>query len=139
MRALFRKSSLITLALFALFAWPTAGAADRNSAQPSPPRVLIIGDSISMGYTPATKKLLMDKANVQRIPGNAGHTGMGIEKLDTWLEKLGGGKWDVIIRVGHYSFAQDSCRMDRNRPRQIQAEGAEVANGDNNFNVQART
>jgi len=57
------------------------------------PRVLLIGDSISIGYTPAVQELLKGKAWVQRIPGNAQHTGTGLEKLDQWL---GDESWDVI-------------------------------------------
>ena len=62
---------------------------------PGLPRVLLIGDSISIGYTLSTRELLKDKANVHRIPTNAGHTGMGLANLGKWLEKLGG-EWDVI-------------------------------------------
>ncbi|MBI4890694.1 MAG: glycoside hydrolase N-terminal domain-containing protein [Acidobacteria bacterium] len=57
------------------------------------PRVLIIGDSISIGYTPELKRLLQGKAVVEHNPGNAGHTGRGIENLDRWL---GSTRWDVI-------------------------------------------
>jgi len=38
------------------------------------PRVLLIGDSISMGYTVPTRELLADKANVHRVPENGGPT-----------------------------------------------------------------
>lgn len=62
---------------------------------PKLPRVLLVGDSISIGYTVQTQALLKGKANVHRIPTNAGHTGMGIVGLPKWLKKLGG-KWDVI-------------------------------------------
>lgn len=62
---------------------------------PSLPRVLIIGDSISIGYTAATRKKLNGIANVHRVPGNAGHTGMGLANLDRWLDKKNG-EWDLI-------------------------------------------
>ena len=62
---------------------------------PNLPRVLLIGDSISIGYTVAVRELLEGKANVHRIPTNAGHTGMGLENLPNWLEKMGR-DWDVI-------------------------------------------
>jgi lysophospholipase L1-like esterase len=61
--------------------------------EPSLPRVLIIGDSISMGYTLPTRELLKGKANLHRIPRNGGSTKDGIEYIDAWL---GTGKWDVI-------------------------------------------
>lgn len=62
---------------------------------PALPRVLLIGDSISIGYTLATREALKGVANLHRVKGNAGHTGMGIERLSEWLapEK---GQWDVI-------------------------------------------
>ncbi|MBN2269850.1 MAG: family 43 glycosylhydrolase, partial [Sedimentisphaerales bacterium] len=57
------------------------------------PNVLIIGDSISIGYFPSVKELLEDKAVVVHNPGNAQHTRFGLDKLDQWL---GQSKWDVI-------------------------------------------
>jgi len=59
------------------------------------PRVLLIGDSISIGYTKPTRQLLAGKAEVHRVPGNAGHTGMGLAGLPKWLDEKHG-KWDVI-------------------------------------------
>lgn len=61
------------------------------------PRVLLIGDSVSRGYTMAVRKALAGKANVHRAPANCGPTKMGVEKLDVWL---GEGKWDLI----HFNF-----------------------------------
>lgn len=60
---------------------------------PKLPRVLLIGDSISIGYTRATRDLLQGKANVHRIPTNGGPTTRGLAQIDRWL---GEGKWDVI-------------------------------------------
>ncbi len=60
---------------------------------PGLPRVLLIGDSISIGYTLATRELLKGKVNVHRIPTNGGPTTRGLTELDKWLGK---GKWDVI-------------------------------------------
>ncbi len=62
---------------------------------PAMPRVLLIGDSISIGYTKPTRQLLAGKAEVHRVPGNAGHTGMGLAGLPKWLDEKHG-KWDVI-------------------------------------------
>ena len=61
--------------------------------EPGLPRVLLIGDSISMGYTVPVRALLKGKANLHRIPANAGSTKDGVAKIETWL---GDGKWDVI-------------------------------------------
>ena len=57
------------------------------------PRVLIIGDSISIGYTLPARKLLMGKANLHRIPTNGGPTTKGLAEIDKWLGKS---KWDLI-------------------------------------------
>lgn len=64
---------------------------------PKLPRVLLIGDSISIGYTPAVREALLGEANVHRPLENCGPTTRGIEKLDKWL---GTEKWDVI----HFNF-----------------------------------
>jgi len=60
---------------------------------PGLPRVLLIGDSISIGYTVPVRDLLKGKANVHRIPVNGGPTINGLKNLDAWL---GSSKWDVI-------------------------------------------
>jgi lysophospholipase L1-like esterase len=64
---------------------------------PKLPRVLLIGDSISRGYTQAVRKEMTGKANVHRAPENCGPTANGVKKIETWL---GDGKWDVI----HFNF-----------------------------------
>ena len=60
---------------------------------PKLPRVLLIGDSISIGYTLPTRALLKGKANVHRPPTNCASTKQGLKKLDAWLGKR---KWDLI-------------------------------------------
>ncbi len=57
------------------------------------PRVLLIGDSISMGYTLDVREMLKGKANVHRIPTNGGPTTNGLKNIQAWL---GNSKWDVI-------------------------------------------
>ncbi len=69
------------------------------------PRVLLIGDSVSRGYTQAVSKALAGKANVHRAPANCGPTANGIKNIEVWL---GDGKWDVI----HFNFGIH----DRNTP-----------------------
>src|SRR5690606_3837208 len=56
-------------------------------------KVLIIGDSISIGYFPFVKDALKEEAYVVHNPGNSQHTGTGLQRLDEWL---GTTKWDVI-------------------------------------------
>lgn len=66
---------------------------------PSLPNVLILGDSISVGYTLPLRQDLKNIANVYRPmaengqPDNCGGTTKGVEKIDNWLA---GRKWAVI-------------------------------------------
>jgi lysophospholipase L1-like esterase len=64
---------------------------------PKLPRILLIGDSVSRGYTQPVRKVLQGKANVHRAPANCGPTASGLKNLEVWL---GEGKWDVI----HFNF-----------------------------------
>jgi lysophospholipase L1-like esterase len=75
----------------------SVSAWDYVQDDPKLPRVLLIGDSVSRGYTLAVRKALAGKANVHRAPENCGPTANGLKKLDIWLD---GGKWDVI----HFNF-----------------------------------
>ena len=72
---------------------------------PALPRVLLIGDSISIGYTLPTRELLKGKANVHRIPTNGGPTSNGLKSIDAWL---GDAKWDVI----HFNWGLHDLRRD---------------------------
>jgi lysophospholipase L1-like esterase len=85
------------------------GKADPAFAQvkedPALPRVLLIGDSISIGYTTPTRQLLSGKANVHRIPENGGPTTNGLKKIKTWL---GDGRWDVI----HFNWGLHDLKQD---------------------------
>ena len=70
---------------------------------PALPRVLLIGDSISIGYTLPTRAHLKGIANVHRIPQNGGPTDRGLEKIDQWI---GDKKWDLI----HFNWGlHDLC------------------------------
>jgi acyl-CoA thioesterase-1 len=60
---------------------------------PHLPRVLIVGDSISMGYTWEVRKLLAGRANVQHPAVNCGPTEFGVEHVHQWI---GDKHWDVI-------------------------------------------
>ena len=64
---------------------------------PKLPRILLVGDSVSRGYTLAVRAALAGKANVHRAPENCGPTANGLKKIDIWL---GTGKWDLI----HFNF-----------------------------------
>ena len=67
------------------------------------PNVLIIGDSISIGYTPFVKELLKGKANVYRPTTaeggrlNCEGTTKGVKLIEEWLAV---NQWEVI----HFNF-----------------------------------
>jgi len=77
---------------------------------PKLPNVLIIGDSISMGYTLGVRTLLREKANVfhpmrpdGKLPVNCFSTAIGLTDLTKWL---GDTKWQVI----HFNWGlHDLC------------------------------
>jgi len=64
-----------------------------NKTRSSLPRVLIIGDSISIGYTPFVTQMFYGKAEVVHNEGNAQHTATGLKMIDEWL---GNTRWDII-------------------------------------------
>jgi len=109
-------ASLIALPVWAEAGGKATGKAGAPARRPDPslapiqdvaglPRVLLIGDSISMGYTLPVRELLKGKANVHRIPTNGGPTLRGLESLKRWL---GDGKWDVI----HFNWGLHDLRLD---------------------------
>jgi len=94
------KTLLKILAVLTLVCLATLSCTGRDSGRPistqssrETPYVLIIGDSISIGYFRPLQKLLEGKALVRHNPGNAAHTANGLAKLDEWL---GDTHWDVI-------------------------------------------
>lgn len=69
------------------------------------PKVLIIGDSISIGYTPFIKQYFSDSIVVSHNPGNAQHTGKGLANIKDWVGKedfdiiqFNWGLWDLCYR-----------------------------------------
>lgn len=84
---------------------------------PALPRVLLIGDSISIGYTPAVREALKGIANVHRIPTNGGDTNRGLENLDAWL---GTGHWDVI----HFNWGLHDLKRLKDGQLDVSADRA---------------
>jgi lysophospholipase L1-like esterase len=71
------------------------------------PRILIIGDSISGGYTPYVQEYFEDKATVVRISENGKHAGYGLTRI---REYIGDEKWDII----HFNYGlHDLCYRHR--------------------------
>ncbi|MBB6324907.1 hypothetical protein FHS59_000522 [Algoriphagus iocasae] len=76
----------ITLSILFLLGFGTSFNQDKL-------KILIIGDSISIGYTPFVQEYFSDQAIIYHNPGNAEHTGTGIQKIEEWI---GEEDWDII-------------------------------------------
>jgi len=79
---------------------------------PSLPRVLLIGDSISIGYTLPVRERLAGTANVHRIPENGGPTTLGLAKLEAWR---GTNRWDVI----HFNWGLHDLKLQPDGRHQV--------------------
>ena len=82
------KSKILVGLLLAVMVWCAQG-----NEKTDLPNVLIIGDSISIGYTRPLAIMLNGKANLIHNPGNAAHSGKGIANLAEWLGET---EWAVI-------------------------------------------
>ena len=104
------KLSTLLLALGVLLVPAVSDADDKRparkrDAKPAPalrspqqidrslPNVLLIGDSISLGYHAEAVKQLSGEANVFRPNTNCGPSTRGLAEIDKWI---GDRKWDVI-------------------------------------------
>lgn len=73
-----------------------------NSSQ-NLPNVLLIGDSISIGYTPFVQEKLKNKANVfrpmsdEKTAENCEGTTKGVQNIERWIDNK---NWDII----HFNF-----------------------------------
>lgn len=69
------------------------------------PSILVIGDSISIGYDPTVRNAMKGAANIIHNPGNGADTRYGVAKIDEWLYR----EWDVI----HFNWGlHDLKRLD---------------------------
>ncbi|WP_419194197.1 SGNH/GDSL hydrolase family protein [Novipirellula herctigrandis] len=81
-------------------------------ADPKMPNMLILGDSISIGYTLPVRQFLKGKANVYRPlsgagPENCGDSAKAVDNIDRWLAIAP--KWNVI----HFNWGlHDLKRID---------------------------
>jgi lysophospholipase L1-like esterase len=88
---------------------------------PGLPRVLLIGDSISMGYTLDVREKLKGHANVHHPAENCGPTERGLARLDKWL---GTNHWDVI----HFNFGLHDLKYLDDEGKYVDpAKGKQVA------------
>lgn len=82
----------------------------RDADDPELPRVLVIGDSISMNYHDAAKDALDGIANYHRNEGNAFSSAHGVRNTELWLGDFRepGLHWDVIqFNHGLHDLRQD--------------------------------
>ena len=82
------------------------------------PRILIVGDSISIGYTPFVNQMLEGKASVEHNAGNGGPTSNGVAHIEEWLKD---GNWDVI----HFNFGLHDLKIMENGKHQVSLEDYE--------------
>src|SRR6185503_19982174 len=101
--------SLMIFLLAAILSAPATAqdkkAPAKKKAEPNPayaavqdvaglPRVLIIGDSISIGYQPSLRQALKGKANVHLPATNCGPTARAVDQIEHWLATdNSNGKW----------------------------------------------
>jgi acyl-CoA thioesterase-1 len=95
---------------------------------PKLPRVLLMGDSVSIAYALEVRKLLTGVANVHRVPANCGSTkvAVGYYGLKRWLPDANE-KWDVI----HFNHGLHdlSYRFADDRDKNSKGEYASPTNG----------
>jgi acyl-CoA thioesterase-1 len=84
---------LLILCLGCAASLAAAADAPPPNADSKLPQILIIGDSISMGYTPFVKEMMKGKAEVVHPRENCAATVVGLKDLSAWL---GDTKWEVI-------------------------------------------
>ncbi len=101
---------------------------DAITDDPSLPRVLLMGDSVSIAYALEVRKLLNGLANVHRVPANCGSTktALGSYGLIRWLPDPDE-KWDVI----HFNHGLHdlSFRFVDDRDKNNEGEYASPTNG----------
>jgi len=115
----------------------TAFAADKPATppefvattdDPKLPRVLLMGDSVSIAYALEVRKLLTGVANVHRVPANCGSTkvAVGYYGLKRWLPDANE-KWGVI-HFNHGLHDLSYCFAD-DRDKNSKGEYASPTNG----------
>ena len=91
-------------------------------------QILVIGDSVSLGYTPAVATLLADVALVQHAPwggdGGAEETAYGIQCLDYWLRGPAGDK--IYPDLVYFNFGlHDGPQLFKYPPANVTIPGQE--------------
>ena len=123
----------LLLMLGTIFCNHSSGQDQTDPTSKERKKVLILGDSISMGYTATVRSELKSIADVFRPtnakgrPENCAGTLNGVKQLDRWL-KIEGGNFDVI----HFNFGLHDLKRvngetgknsnDPNDPRQSEPD-----------------
>jgi len=94
---------------------------DEPASSSALPRVLILGDSISLGYTPFVVEMMKDEAFVTRPEANCGPSEFYLENLTAWLR---GESWDVIhvnfgIWDNHYMTPEGNILFGAEHPEYL--------------------
>ena len=98
----------------------------RITPNPTLPNVLLLGDSISIGYHAAVSESLRDKANVFRpfnpkngAAENCMDTTNGVAKIDAWLAMQP--KWDVI----HFNWGLHDIKHVKPGTQEVSSEATD--------------
>jgi len=75
------------------------------------PRVLIIGDSISIGYTPPAAELLAGEAELIHNHGNGGDSDNVLANLDAWLAEANADVVHLNCGLHDIKLARDTRRL----------------------------
>jgi lysophospholipase L1-like esterase len=81
---------------------------------PEKPTVLVIGDSISMGYTPHVAELLAGQAAVVHNEGNGGDSDRVAASLEAWLAAAGGPGGPAAV---HFNAGLHDIKINRQTRR----------------------
>ena len=129
------KRFLLALSVITMAPWMVWADDDDSSM----PRVLLLGDSVSIGYTNYVKGILLGKVDVSRpLNANGGYqncegTTSGVKNIDIWLED---GNWDVI----HFNFGLHDLKhvvpeTGKNSRDPAHPQQANLAEYENNLNA----
>ncbi|MDX2035637.1 MAG: GDSL-type esterase/lipase family protein [Isosphaeraceae bacterium] len=84
-----RSTSLWASLVFALFAADEARSQAGNPGTDiPPPRVLLLGDSIRLGYEPEAAELLKGRAKILAPKSNGGDSANILAKIDEWIDEF---------------------------------------------------
>src|SRR5437763_10538543 len=80
-----RMSHRTAFTVAALLILPAASRAQPPAEKPELPKVVLVGDSIRLGYAPLVAKRLSGKARVVSVEANGGDSANVLAHLDEWV------------------------------------------------------